>query len=122
DVILTGTPAGSSVVVPGDVVEVEVDAPGAPGAPTTGRLVTPVIEGTVPLGDFGATPQIDDLQRAEAWGSPEAAGLAPRASILTPELKARINSVGTATLSAQLRKLGYNDVSIDGLHSTRPDA
>ncbi|NUK82713.1 fumarylacetoacetate hydrolase family protein, partial [Streptomyces lunaelactis] len=32
DVILTGTPAGSSVVLPGDVVEVEVDAPGAPGA------------------------------------------------------------------------------------------
>ena len=31
DVILTGTPAGSSVVVPGDVVEVEVDAPDAPG-------------------------------------------------------------------------------------------
>ncbi|MBN9612527.1 MAG: fumarylacetoacetate hydrolase family protein, partial [Actinobacteria bacterium] len=27
DVILTGTPAGSSVVIPGDVVEVEVDAP-----------------------------------------------------------------------------------------------
>ena len=38
DVILTGTPAGSSVVVPGDVVEVEVDAPDAPGAPTSGRL------------------------------------------------------------------------------------
>ena len=34
DVILTGTPAGSSVVVPGDVVEVEVDAPEAPGAPS----------------------------------------------------------------------------------------
>jgi len=122
DVILTGTPAGSSVVVPGDIVEVEVDAPTAPGAPTSGRLITPVIEGTVPLADFGATPVVDDLQRAEAWGSPEAAGLSPKASILTADLKARINSVGTATLSAQLRKLGYNNVSIDGLHSTRPDA
>ena len=30
--------------------------------------------------------------------------------------------MGTATLSAQLRKLGYNNMSIDGLHSTRPDA
>ena len=29
DVILTGTPAGSSVAVPGDVIEVEVDAPAA---------------------------------------------------------------------------------------------
>ncbi len=33
DVILTGTPAGSSVIVPGDVVEIEVDAPDAPALP-----------------------------------------------------------------------------------------
>ena len=115
DVILTGTPAGSSVVGPGDVVEVEVDAPTAPGGPSSGRLITPIVEGTVEFGDYGATPVVNDLQRAEAWGT-----AAP--SILTPELKQRINSVGTATLSAQLRKLGYNNVSIDGLHSTRPDA
>ena len=44
DVILTGTPAGSSVVVPGDVVEVEVDAP-ALGL-STGRLVTTVTQGS----------------------------------------------------------------------------
>jgi 2-keto-4-pentenoate hydratase/2-oxohepta-3-ene-1,7-dioic acid hydratase in catechol pathway/regulator of RNase E activity RraA len=126
DLILTGTPAGSSVVVPGDTVEVEVDAPGSPGAPTTGRLVTPVGQGAVPLREFGARPQVDDLQRAEAWGSAEAAGLAPAPApapfILTEDLKARINSVGTATLSAQLRKRGVNNVSIDGLGSTRPDA
>ncbi|MFF1878393.1 fumarylacetoacetate hydrolase family protein [Leifsonia sp. NPDC058230] len=120
DVILTGTPAGSSVVGPGDIVEVEVDAPTAPGAPSSGRLVTPIVQGTVAFGDFGATPAVDDLQRAEAWGSREAAGLAPRADILTEDLKARIGSVGTATLSAQLRKHGYNNVSIDGLQSTRP--
>ena len=35
DVILTGTPAGSTVVAPGDVVDVEVDAPGVPGAPSS---------------------------------------------------------------------------------------
>ncbi|WP_127792829.1 fumarylacetoacetate hydrolase family protein [Agromyces sp. LHK192] len=74
DVILTGTPAGSSVVVPGDVVEVEVDAPGAPGAPTTGRLVTTVTQGEgvfgdSAYGDFGSKPAVDDLQRVEAWGS-----------------------------------------------------
>jgi regulator of RNase E activity RraA len=120
DVILTGTPAGSSVVGPGDIVEVEVDAPTAPGAPSSGRLVTPIVQGTAAFGDFGATPEVDDVQRAEAWGSAEAAGLAPAAVILTDDLKARIDSVGTATLSAQLRKLGYNNVSIDGLHSTRP--
>ncbi|MGO4691488.1 fumarylacetoacetate hydrolase family protein [Glaciibacter sp. 2TAF33] len=129
DVILTGTPAGSSVVQPGDVVEVEVDAPTAPGAPSTGRLVTPVVAGTVPMAEFGAGPQIDDLQRAEAWGSAEAAGLpvvepveTRPSALLTDELKAKINSVGTATLSAQLRKRGLNNVSIDGLQSTRPTA
>ncbi len=138
DLILTGTPAGSSVVVPGDTVEVEVDAPGAPGAPRTGRLITPIRQGTVPFGTFGAGPRVDDLQRTEAWGSAEAAGLAP-ASVasapvtsapvtsptpfaLTAELRAQINSVGTATLSAQLRKRGLNTVSIDGLGSTRPGA
>ncbi len=124
DIILTGTPAGASVVRPGDLVEVEVDAPAAPRPQTTGRLRTVVVEGTVPLGVFGAEPRVDDLQRTEAWGSPEAAGLtpAPPAFVLTPALKERINSVGTATLSAQLRKRGFNNVSIDGLGSTRPDA
>ena len=121
DVILTGTPAGASVVVPGDVVEVEVDAPTMPGAPSTGRLVTPVAAGTTPLGAFGAGPKLDALQRAEAWGSAAEAGLAPEPTfVLTAELKARINSVGTATLSSQLRKRGLNNVSIDGLQSTRP--
>ena len=121
DVILTGTPAGASVVVPGDVVEVEVDAPTMPGAPSTGRLVTPVAAGTTPLGAFGAGPKLDDLQRAEAWGSAAEAGLAPEPTfVLTAELKARINSVGTATLSSQLRKHVLNNVSIDGLQSTRP--
>ena len=63
DVVLTGTPAGSSVVVPGDVVEVEVDAPTAPGTPTSGRLVTTVVQGDVPFGDLGSGPKIDDTQR-----------------------------------------------------------
>ena len=69
DVILTGTPAGASVVVPGDVVEVEVDALDTPGAPSTGRLVTRVAEGTAPLAGYGAQPKIDDVQREEAWAA-----------------------------------------------------
>lgn len=123
DIILTGTPAGASVVVPGDVVEVEVDAPAMPGAPSTGRLITPVVEGTSVLAAYGAGPRVDDRQRAEAWGSAEEAGLIRDTPfVLTAELKARINSIGTATLSSQLRKRGLNNVSIDGLRSTRPDA
>ncbi|MFE3178625.1 fumarylacetoacetate hydrolase family protein [Amycolatopsis sp. NPDC059090] len=116
DVILTGTPAGSSVVKPGDTVEVEVSG----GAKTTGRLVTPVVEGTTPLPEFSAQPKIDDNQREQAYGDRESAGL-PAEFVLTEELKTKLTSVGTATLSAQLRKNGYNHVSIDGLGSTRPD-
>ncbi|WP_431220916.1 fumarylacetoacetate hydrolase family protein [Leifsonia xyli] len=115
DIILTGTPAGSSVTQPGDTVEVEVDAPGAPGAPTSGRLVTRITEGRIPFGDFGTKPSVDDHQRAEAWGTPP-----EPAWTLTDELRSKLASVATATLSSQLRKRGLNNVSIDGLTSTRP--
>ncbi|GIT81902.1 hypothetical protein LLS1_35710 [Leifsonia sp. LS1] len=117
DVILTGTPAGSSVTEPGDTVEVEVDAPTSAGAPSSGRLVTRITEGRIPFGDFGTKPRVDDHQRAEAWGTPPAPAFA-----LTDELRAALASVATATLSSQLRKRGLNNVSIDGLASTRPDA
>ncbi|MGO4434910.1 fumarylacetoacetate hydrolase family protein [Paenarthrobacter sp. RAF9] len=123
DIILTGTPAGASVAQPGDVVEIEVTG----GDFSSGRLVTKVTEGTTPFADFGAQPKNDDTQREEAYGSREAAGLAPATadaetgSALTPELKAKLESVATATLSSQLRKRGLNNVSIDGLQATRPD-
>ena len=124
DIILTGTPAGASVAKPGDVVEVEVSA-GELSALSTGRLVTRVAEGTTPFADFGARPKTDDLQREEAYGSREAAGLAAAQPSgmpgLSPELKAKLESVCTATLSSQLRKRGLNNVSIDGLTSTRPE-
>ncbi|WP_332602836.1 fumarylacetoacetate hydrolase family protein [Arthrobacter sp. S2(2024)] len=120
DIILTGTPAGASVARPGDVVEVEVTG----GGLSSGRLATTVAEGTTPFADFGARPKSDDTQREEAYGSREAAGL-PRlenpAPVLSPELKKKLESVATATLSSQLRKRGLNNVSIDGLQATRPD-
>ena len=131
DVILTGTPTGASVMQPGDVVEVEVDGSGH----TTGRLVTTAVEGTDPLGEFGAQPKADETQRSEAWGeryaevrqaqlvtSTSSVQRSTSSTRLTDELKARINSVGTATLSSQLRKRGLNNVSIDGVTSTKPDA
>lgn len=40
--------------------------------------------------------------------------------MLTPDLKAKLESVATATLSSQLRKRGLDNVSIDGLTSTQP--
>ncbi|RZS68010.1 2-keto-4-pentenoate hydratase/2-oxohepta-3-ene-1,7-dioic acid hydratase in catechol pathway [Agromyces ramosus] len=122
DVILTGTPAGSSVVVPGDVVEVEVDAPDAAGAPSSGRLVTTITAGDVPFGDFGSAPEVDDRQRIEAWGDARAAGLAePEGAFeLTDDLRDLLGSVGVATLSVQLRKRGYTDVFLEGVHANRP--
>ena len=140
DVILTGTPAGSSVIVPGDVVEIEVDAPDAAGAPSSGRLVTTVTQGDVPFDDaIGSLPAVDDLQRTEAWGSREAAGLpattgeksqnaAPTLadaaisgpSALSPELRAKLLEAPTAGLSAQLRKRGHHSCFIDGVAANIP--
>lgn len=135
DVILTGTPAGSSVIVPGDTVEVEVDAPDAPGAPTSGRLVTTVTQGEVPFdGELGSLPAVDDLQRTEAWGSREEAGLPPVESrsssdgrsdeakrpSLSPELRAQLLEAPTAGLSAQLRKRGHHSCFIDGVSVNIP--
>lgn len=120
DVILTGTPAGSSVAVPGDVVEVEVDVP---DGPSSGRLVTTVVQGEVPFDpDLGSLPAVDDLQRTEAWGSREAADLEPTG--LSPDLRTKLQAAPVAGLSAQLRKRGLNNVHIDGvrpLHSAPLD-
>lgn len=117
DVILTGTPAGSTVIVPGDVVEVEVDAPKAPGAPTSGRLRNTVVTGP---GDFnaevGMLPAVDDKQRADAYGTPELAGLPADPNAITQRLRAKLMAAPTAGLSAQLRARGLNQVVIEGVH------
>jgi len=116
DLILTGTPAGSSVVVPGDVVEVEVDAPQAAGAPTSGRLVTTVVQGDHGFDEaLGSLPAVDDVQRAEAWGLHTATTFR-----LSPELRAKLVRAPVAALSAQLRKRGLDDVTIDGVRAMHP--
>ncbi len=111
DIILTGTPAGSTVVRPGDIVQVAVDD--AEGR-MTGHLTTPVVEGTTPFGAYGFGPKTTDALRSEAEGT---SGPAP----LSDALIAKINSVGTATLSSQLRKRGLNNMSIDALTATQPN-
>ncbi|ANS78114.1 5-carboxymethyl-2-hydroxymuconate delta-isomerase [Serinicoccus hydrothermalis] len=125
DVILTGTPAGSSVIGPGDVVEVEVDAPSAPGAPSSGRLVTKIVEGEQPFdAELGALPSVDDTQRGEAWGSREAAGLPAQEKTpgLDPDLRAKLEQVPVAGLSQQLRQRGLDNVTIDGVRPMHPGA
>ncbi|GAB3562314.1 fumarylacetoacetate hydrolase family protein [Spelaeicoccus albus] len=122
DVILTGTPAGASVAEPGQTVTVEVNSI-ADESITSGKLTTTVVHGPA-LGDWGSAPKVDDQVRADAWGTPSAASSdspqAPRGADggsgpLTPELRERIKGVAVATLSAQMRKRGFNQVSIDGV-------
>ncbi|WP_421741596.1 fumarylacetoacetate hydrolase family protein [Cellulomonas sp.] len=118
DVILAGTPAGSSVVGPGDIVEVEVDVP---DGPTSGRLVTTVTQGEHGFdGALGSVPSVDDIQRAEAWGSRAAAGLEPEG--LSPALREKLMQAPVAALSAQLRKRGLDEVTIDGVRPMHPGA
>ncbi|GAB2735771.1 hypothetical protein GCM10027090_04140 [Sinomonas soli] len=149
DIILTGTPAGATVARPGDVVEVEVDGVASDGATlTTGRLTNTVVDSGLVLEPYGALPKLTDADRIDAWGSAEAAGLSAEggpadgaqaadaghpassasaadtrpASVLTPELTEKLRSVGTATLSVQLRKRGMQNCHIEGLTATHPGA
>jgi 2-keto-4-pentenoate hydratase/2-oxohepta-3-ene-1,7-dioic acid hydratase in catechol pathway/regulator of RNase E activity RraA len=158
DVILTGTPTGSTVVHPGDLVEVEVSAAaargttgaegsrgagaaeaaggfggsggagasgtaGASGATggsgtvmSTGRLRSPIAEADYELIPPGAMPNADDAQREAAYGNRGAPGPAdPPADLL-----AAVSQVSTATLASQLRKRGFNHVTLDRLQTTRP--
>jgi len=112
DVILTGTPTGSTVVRPGDLVEVEVSA----GELSTGRLRSPIAEADYALLPPGAMPAADDAQREAAYGA--------RGIIGPPDAPAEVlravARVSTATLASQLRKRGFNAVTLDRLHATRP--
>jgi 2-keto-4-pentenoate hydratase/2-oxohepta-3-ene-1,7-dioic acid hydratase in catechol pathway/regulator of RNase E activity RraA len=117
DVILTGTPTGSTVVRPGDLVEVEVTAVGPDGAErSTGRLGSPVEEAGYELSPPGAMPTADDAQRAAAYGARGVPGPADSPA----DLLRAVSAVSTATLASQLRKRGFNSVTMDGLHTTRP--
>ena len=58
DVILTGTPAGASLVEPGDEVEVELDG--------VGTVSNRIVEADEALAGFGAQPKIAPATRAAA--------------------------------------------------------
>ncbi|MFG1672409.1 fumarylacetoacetate hydrolase family protein [Streptomyces sp. Y7] len=109
DVILTGTPAGASVVSPGDVVEVEVKG----GGLSTGRLRNTIAAGPS-LEPYGAMPKTDPAERDAAYGT-----VGP---LLDPELEAGLKSVAVATLSSQMRGRGLPHMSIDGVQPLRPGA
>jgi 5-oxopent-3-ene-1,2,5-tricarboxylate decarboxylase/2-hydroxyhepta-2,4-diene-1,7-dioate isomerase len=108
DVILTGTPAGSRPVEPGDVVEVEVEG--------IGRLRSPIVEADQETATFGAMPRVTPEVRAAAWNTDP-----PRPVTLSPDATAALKQVSTATLSTQLRRRGIANTFMGGLRPTRPD-
>ena len=131
DVILTGTPTGSTVVNPGDLVEVEVSA----GDQSSGRLRSPITEADYRLDPPGAMPRADAAERSAAFGAARGAafgaagraafGAARRAAAGSPpsdQILAGLREISTATLAALLRKRGLNGLTLDGLRSTRPGA
>lgn len=134
DVILTGTPAGSTVVAHGDTVEVEVSTTSAStGAElSSGRLVTRVVEGPGAFDpNLGSTPAVTEDLQVDAWGSREAAGLTSAdsdeqatddnvAGPLSEDLRAKLTEAPTAGLSAQLRARGLNNVVIEGVSPLQP--
>jgi len=108
DVILTGTPANSRPLEPGDVVEVEVEG--------VGRLRNTVVEDDLPLDPIGAMPKVSPEVRAAATG----AG-APRAHVVPEATLEALRGIATATLSTQLQKRGIRNAFMAGLRPTRPD-
>jgi 5-oxopent-3-ene-1,2,5-tricarboxylate decarboxylase/2-hydroxyhepta-2,4-diene-1,7-dioate isomerase len=108
DIILTGTPAGSRPVGPGDVVEVELAG--------LSSLSNPIVEATEPIPSFGAQPRVSAATRAAALGVN-----APRPVTLTQGAEAALRAVSTATLSVQIAKRGVRNTFLKGLRPTRPD-
>ncbi len=108
DVILTGTPAGADLVVPGDVVEVSLDG--------AGSVTSTVVEAADALRPYGAMPKATAEARAFATGAN-----APRPATLSEDARAMLHEVSTATLTVQLNRRGIQSTFLTGLIPTRPD-
>ncbi len=108
DIILTGTPAGSRPLDPGDVVEVAIDG--------VGSVRNTVVEDEQPLEPLGAMPKVSAETRAAAYGV-----TAPRPAVVSEHALAALREVSTATLTTQLQKRGIRSPFLRGLRPTRPD-
>lgn len=108
DIVLTGTPARSRPVEPGDVVEVELEG--------LGRLRNEIVEDDAALEPLGAMPRVTPEVRASALGV-----TAPRPVVLSDEAQTALRKVSTATLTSQLLRRGIRVTFLQGLRPTRPD-
>ncbi|WP_291279268.1 fumarylacetoacetate hydrolase family protein [Galactobacter sp.] len=118
DVILTGTPAGSSVFAPGDTVTIEVSDAREAGA-STGELTTTATQANQGFKAFGNPTKVTDADRIDAWGDAESAGIAPAENPLTPEVRAQLEAAAVATLSTSVKKAGVENCTIAGLTATK---
>jgi 5-oxopent-3-ene-1,2,5-tricarboxylate decarboxylase / 2-hydroxyhepta-2,4-diene-1,7-dioate isomerase len=107
DIVLSGTPAGSRPLEPGDVVEVELDG--------AGRLRSHVVDADHDLEPLGAMPKLSPQERAAALGG------TGRDAAVPAQILAMLGRVSTATLSSQLRRHGIEHAFIEGVRPTRPD-
>jgi regulator of RNase E activity RraA len=113
DVILTGTPAGANVVVPGDVVEVTLEG--------AGSVTSTIVEAGAELAAYGAMPKATDEARAFATGATRAPPVPPRPAVLSDDAVAALRQVSTATLTVQLTRRGIQTTFLTGLRPTRSD-
>jgi 5-oxopent-3-ene-1,2,5-tricarboxylate decarboxylase / 2-hydroxyhepta-2,4-diene-1,7-dioate isomerase len=117
DMILTGTPTGSTVVEPGDVVEVEVSTATA----TTGRLRSSIVAAATELRALGAMPRATSEDRTAAFGAgrrpepPPRDGTTRVARRFGAEVADALDTVSTATLASQLRKRALDGCVLDGI-------
>jgi 5-oxopent-3-ene-1,2,5-tricarboxylate decarboxylase/2-hydroxyhepta-2,4-diene-1,7-dioate isomerase len=107
-VILTGTPAGTGVVEPGDVVEVTLEG--------AGSVTSTVVQAPAELKPYGAMPKATAEARAFATGLNT-----PRPAPLSPDAVTMLKAVSTATLTVQLGRHGVQTTFLTGLRPTRPD-
>jgi 5-oxopent-3-ene-1,2,5-tricarboxylate decarboxylase/2-hydroxyhepta-2,4-diene-1,7-dioate isomerase len=107
DVILSGTPTGTGIVVPGDVVEVTLDGVGSVTSTVTGS--------ETPLAAYGAMPKATDEARAYAGG--QAVSGSPA---LSDAARAALAGVSTATLTSELQRCGISTTFLTGLQPLHP--
>jgi 5-oxopent-3-ene-1,2,5-tricarboxylate decarboxylase/2-hydroxyhepta-2,4-diene-1,7-dioate isomerase len=108
DIILTGTPAGTGVVSPGDTVEVILEG--------AGSVLSTVVESSSAIEPYGAMPKATAEARAFATGAN-----APRPAVLSADGFAALRQVSTATLTVQLTRRGIPSTFLTGLGPIRPD-
>jgi 2-keto-4-pentenoate hydratase/2-oxohepta-3-ene-1,7-dioic acid hydratase in catechol pathway/regulator of RNase E activity RraA len=108
DVILTGTPAGSRPVNPGDVVTVELVG--------LSKVTSPITTSDRPAFRLAPPPKLSDADKRIAHG-----GTVPRPVTLTDEIRHQLNSVSTATLAGQLQRRGIRSAFMGGLRPTHPE-